>query len=217
MAKAENLQFGKELVKILNIYTENDFENEPLDSDGVDDLTSILHAQLELLNGNITEYQYNKLLDKNTTTFILCPVSTMNDSNVKYILLRINDDVRNKLKEFRSILDVANQSSLVFDNVVFDYNTTLITGDDNISSEQKEIINQLDERFDDEIVIDVSDIIDNTKFNLLHDDTRVNWNENVRINVARFDAIHTVYITNQFNSDFIEGYSIDFAEMEIFE
>lgn len=65
MAKAENLQFGKQLVEILDVYTENGFSNgEPLDSDDVNDLILILHAQLELINGNVTEEEYEELLIK---------------------------------------------------------------------------------------------------------------------------------------------------------
>ena len=216
--KGENLQFGKQLVEILNIYTENEFENEPLDSDEVADLVVIVNAQLELLNGNITEYQYNKMLDKDNTTFILCPVSTLNDSRVSFLLVRVNDEVRNKLKEFRTILKLTGQSSLVFNNLLIDQNTTLITNDLGFTStEQKTLVEQLQERFDEEIVMDVSDIIDNEKFDLLHNDTKVNWNENTKIDVSLSGKETVVYITNQFETDYIESWSIDFSEMEIFD
>ena len=67
MVKAENLQFGNQLVEILDIYTEDNFskgEKDPLDGGEVEDLVKIIHAQLDFLNGNITEREYNKLLDK---------------------------------------------------------------------------------------------------------------------------------------------------------
>lgn len=60
----KNLEFGKELIDILNIYTENDWENEPLDSDEVDMLVNHLKNQLNLINGNITQEEYNELEKK---------------------------------------------------------------------------------------------------------------------------------------------------------
>lgn len=54
----EDLQFYDELEKILNIYTDDEWENEPLDSDEVDDLIEILRNQLNLINGNITTREY---------------------------------------------------------------------------------------------------------------------------------------------------------------
>lgn len=56
----EDLQFYDELNNILNIYSEN-WEEEPLDGDEVDNLIEILRNQLNLINGNITTQEY---LDK---------------------------------------------------------------------------------------------------------------------------------------------------------
>lgn len=56
----EDLQFYDELNNILNIYSEN-WEEEPLDGDEVDNLIEILRNQLNLINGNITIQEY---LDK---------------------------------------------------------------------------------------------------------------------------------------------------------
>lgn len=56
----EDLQFYNELNDILNIYSEN-WEEEPLDRDEVDNLIEILRNQLNLINGNITIQEY---LDK---------------------------------------------------------------------------------------------------------------------------------------------------------
>lgn len=56
----EDLQFYSELNDILNIYSEN-WEEEPLDGDEVDNLIEILRNQLNLINGNITTQEY---LDK---------------------------------------------------------------------------------------------------------------------------------------------------------
>ena len=64
-ADPEFLQFGKSLVEILNIYTEDNFskgDKEPLDGDEVDDLIKILHTQLNFINGNITSQEYDELL-----------------------------------------------------------------------------------------------------------------------------------------------------------
>lgn len=57
----QNLQFGEELIKILDIYTEKDWRNEPLDSDEVDRLVKHLKNQLDLINGNITKSEYDFL------------------------------------------------------------------------------------------------------------------------------------------------------------
>lgn len=56
----EDLQFYNELNDILNIYSEN-WEEEPLDGNEVDNLIEILRNQLNLINGNITMQEY---LDK---------------------------------------------------------------------------------------------------------------------------------------------------------
>ena len=47
--------------KILDLYTDNDWREEPLDSDEVDRLVKHLKNQLELINGNITKEEYIKL------------------------------------------------------------------------------------------------------------------------------------------------------------
>ena len=45
----------------------NEFMNgsvdEPMDGDDVDDLVKIIRAKLNLQEGNITEHEYNKILD----------------------------------------------------------------------------------------------------------------------------------------------------------
>lgn len=56
----EDLEFYDGLEEILNIYTDNEWENEPLDSDEVDRLVEILRNQLNLINGNITTKEYLK-------------------------------------------------------------------------------------------------------------------------------------------------------------
>lgn len=61
MEKENKLQFGEELQKILNIYTDNEWTSEPLDGDEVDNLVEHIRNQLNLLNGNITEQEYEKL------------------------------------------------------------------------------------------------------------------------------------------------------------
>ena len=49
----DNLEFGKQLTEILDIYTDKEWQDEPLDSDEVDVLIGHLKNQLELMNGNI--------------------------------------------------------------------------------------------------------------------------------------------------------------------
>ena len=55
------LEFGKELRNILDIYTDKEWRDEPLDSDEVNILVEHLRNQLDLINGNITNDEYNKL------------------------------------------------------------------------------------------------------------------------------------------------------------
>lgn len=50
------LGFGDELRTIINRY--KDGIDEALDGDAVDDLTEILRAQMNLMEGNITEEEY---------------------------------------------------------------------------------------------------------------------------------------------------------------
>lgn len=68
---AKKLKFGDELVKILNAFTEGGFKEEALDSDDVADLSLILKAELELMNGNITNEEYNEMLDTSNDTAFL--------------------------------------------------------------------------------------------------------------------------------------------------
>lgn len=56
MLKKEDLEFGKQLKEIQDIYTQGD--NEPLDSDEIKSLLKILERQLNFMNGNITEKEY---------------------------------------------------------------------------------------------------------------------------------------------------------------
>lgn len=55
-----NLEFGKQLTEILDIYTNKEWQDEPLDSDEVDILIGHLKNQLELINGNITKQEYEE-------------------------------------------------------------------------------------------------------------------------------------------------------------
>lgn len=58
MLKQENLEFGKQLIEILDIYTDKEWTDEPLDENEVNDLLKVLEKQLNLINGNITEKEY---------------------------------------------------------------------------------------------------------------------------------------------------------------
>lgn len=61
MIKNEDLQFGKQLLEILDIYTDKEWTNESLDGDEVDKLAEHIKNQLNLINGNITEQEYEDL------------------------------------------------------------------------------------------------------------------------------------------------------------
>ena len=56
----DNLEFGKQLTEILDIYTDKEWRDEPLDSDEVDVLIGHLKNQLELMNRNITKQEYEE-------------------------------------------------------------------------------------------------------------------------------------------------------------
>lgn len=54
-------EYNKQLYEILDIYTENSWEDEPLNRDEVDRLTELLRVKLYLINGNITQEEYDKI------------------------------------------------------------------------------------------------------------------------------------------------------------
>jgi hypothetical protein len=54
----KDLEFGKQLIEILDIYTDKEWRNEPLDSDEVYLLAEHLKNQLDLINGNLTKAEY---------------------------------------------------------------------------------------------------------------------------------------------------------------
>lgn len=55
------MEFEKELISILDIYTEKTWEIVPLDGDEVDMLIEHLRNRLNLINGNITQKEYDNL------------------------------------------------------------------------------------------------------------------------------------------------------------
>ena len=59
----DNQEYDEALYEILDEYTNKNWENEALDGDEVDRLTEFLRAKLNLINGNITQEEYNKLFD----------------------------------------------------------------------------------------------------------------------------------------------------------
>lgn len=60
--KTINTEFEKQLIEILDIYAPGWHENnEPLDGDEVDCLVEHLRNQLNLINGNITQEEYEEL------------------------------------------------------------------------------------------------------------------------------------------------------------
>lgn len=54
------MEFQNELIQILNSYDAT-WADEPLDGDEVERLVNHLRNRLNLLNGNITEDEYNEL------------------------------------------------------------------------------------------------------------------------------------------------------------
>lgn len=58
------MEYEKELIDILNIYSEFTWKKEPLDGDEVDRLVEHLRNQLNLINGNITQEEYDKAVNE---------------------------------------------------------------------------------------------------------------------------------------------------------
>ncbi len=58
-----NTKYDNLLYHLLDVYTDNNWENEPLDEDEINGLIEFLKLKLNLINGNITTEEYNKLLD----------------------------------------------------------------------------------------------------------------------------------------------------------
>ena len=55
------MMFEEELIKILDEYTEQEWQDEPLDGDEVDVLIEHLRNTLNLINGNITRQEYEEM------------------------------------------------------------------------------------------------------------------------------------------------------------
>lgn len=60
----DNMEYDDHLYGILDVYTDSSWGDEPLDEDEVDKLTEFLRLKLNLINGNITEEEYDKLLEE---------------------------------------------------------------------------------------------------------------------------------------------------------
>lgn len=61
MSRDLELEYSDELYKILDKFAP-DWEEDPLDGDGVDILCLILNAELNKINGNYTEEEYNDVI-----------------------------------------------------------------------------------------------------------------------------------------------------------
>lgn len=89
MLKNGDLEFGKQLIEILDIYTDKEWTDEPLDENEVNDLLSVLGRQLNLINGNITEKEYmedNPIVDNEV---ILDRLEDMQENTERYTITDI--------------------------------------------------------------------------------------------------------------------------------
>lgn len=89
MLKNEDLEFGKQLIEILDIYTDKEWTDEPLDENEVNDLLKVLEKQLNLINGNITEKEYmedNPIVDNEV---ILDRLEDMQENTERYTITDI--------------------------------------------------------------------------------------------------------------------------------
>lgn len=58
----DDMEYNNYLYEILDIYTDSSWGDEPLDEDEVDKLIELLRLKLNLINGNITQEEYNEIL-----------------------------------------------------------------------------------------------------------------------------------------------------------
>ena len=89
MLKNKDLEFGKQLIEILDIYTDKEWADEPLDENEVNDLLKVLEKQLNLINGNITEKEYmedNPIVDNEV---ILDRLEDMQENTERYTITDI--------------------------------------------------------------------------------------------------------------------------------
>ena len=89
MLKNKDLEFGKQLIEILDIYTDKEWTDEPLDENEVNDLLKVLEKQLNLINGNITEKEYmedNPIVDNEV---ILDRLEDMQENTERYTITDI--------------------------------------------------------------------------------------------------------------------------------
>lgn len=57
----DSQEYAEPLYKILDIYTENSWEDYPLDDDETEKLIELLRLKLNLINGNITQEEYDEI------------------------------------------------------------------------------------------------------------------------------------------------------------
>lgn len=219
MAKAKELQFGVELVKILDIYTEDNFskgDKEPLDSDEVESLTKILKAQLEYLNGNVTEKEYNNMLElpkvlTATNKVYLTSITDKQDNDVvKYALLLANDEFVKKVSELTKLAK-ENDTDIINGDLVLTSNFFMVT---NKNQELDEITMRFNdakmcaiEEFEGDWVDCYETEISPTNFEKMYE--KLNWNDESKVIITK-DGF---YLIEETETDYFETEMIDLSEI----
>ena len=213
------LQFGNELVKILDIYTENTFSSgEPLDSDEVENLCKILKPQLELLNGNITEKEYNEVLEpstekKATNKVYVVSVNNVGGSDVtNYALLLANDVFVNKVTE---LTEIAKKSDIevVSDDLDLTSNFFMLVRDlpfTELRAKVDDAIGLGKEEFDSDWIECFETQITPAEFKEMQSDkVNYNWNDDSKLVVTNGGF----YLIEQTETNFYETSMIDLVEI----
>jgi len=214
MVEPKKLQFGLELNTILNIYTENGYKNgEPLTTDEVDDLISILKPQLNYLNGNLTKEEYEKELDVRSgeTKYLLLPVTSINDSSVKSAIVKCSEEFIKVMSEYELKAKMVAPSDLMITDWQLETNMMFLTSDTiGFSDEQKEIYDKIVEQHEhDEDVIVLNGITDEM-FETMRSETTVNWNSEPHFIVTTGGF----YITDRYDTDVLDTVMVNYSELE---
>jgi len=217
MVKAEDLQFGIELEKIINIY--QDGTTDPLTREDISKLVDVLTPQLNYLTGNIDKVTYDAQLEvrnRPSVQYFLVPVSAINDSSVQFVLVKVDQWFREELTRLHKALIIdsgLDGGSIV--NYGIDNRTILVTSDtDQLDLKSQTFIGKLEAIMKKEeypIIVDVTNEILDSEFSAMQENTEVNWNELTHVDISKSG----IYITNQFESDFIESCMLDWCDMFI--
>ena len=144
------------------------------------------------------------------TKFYLVPISTKNDSNVLFYLIRSNETFNNRLEVIRKLAKEIAPLEVFGGDFILEQNVVLVSGENyrvekDILTLREKLINQ----YDDECVKEVS--LSNEEFEeFLNNKTYLNWNEDLKFTFGK----ESFLMTDEFETDFISSFLIDYAELK---